>query len=526
MNLKKGCILCIHTLIMEIVKAFNENNLNIEINIKGTPDNPLFRASDVGTILDINTLRSTIRDFDETLKVVHNVHTLGGPQEVTFLTEFGLYELLFRSRKPLAKIFKKWVCNVIKEIRLNNVYKLKNESAELRNKLQVNNDENEKILLNNSSDNKLVYFGLVENYLVKFGYTKGIERRVLREHKKDFPSFVLKYTIHTEYHVELEESIKTSCRDGVLKGRRKSKEVNGKNQTELIQLDENFTIEDLYNEIIKLNEIVTNNKKLGGNGTILKYKEQIENMNSEIIELKKCLTNNGIELPKICSEYKVKTTDNNLEKYYLSFLEYFVQSRTGSEIIEIITIELYQQYIDFIKRESAELYLHCYSPFCRELAKCEHMITIRIKTDKVVDKLDNRIRGKKINVKLLGIWITEKLRNFNNTITTKIKRSAPINRSTPINSLEDEKVKMLYSFLQKIVDDSDSSTNTFKITNTELYNSYKSFSKLNDFSMVKFGSWILKCPGVTPIKNKIWFKMFNKFLCQEFLTLSKYSEPQ
>jgi hypothetical protein len=154
------------------------------------------------------------------------------------------------------------------------------------------------------------------------------------------------------------------------------------------------------------------------------------------------------------------------------------------------------------------------------------MITIRIKTDKVVDKLDNRIRGKKINVKLLGIWITEKLRNFNNTITTKIKRSAPINRSTPINSLEDEKVKMLYSFLQKIVDDSDSSTNTFKITNTELYNSYKSFSKLNDFSMHKFGSCILKCPGVTPIKNKIWFKMFNKFLCQEFLNLSKYSEPQ
>jgi len=385
------------------------------------------------------------------------------------------------------------------------------ESDKLRNKLQVNNDENEKILLNNSSDNKLVYLGLVGNYLVKFGYTKGIERRVLREHKKDFPSFVLKYTIHTEYHVELEESIKTSCRDGVLNGRRKSITVNGKNQTELIQLDENFTIEDLYNEIIKLNEIVTNNKKLGCNGTILKYTKQIENMNNEIIELKKCLKDNGIELPKICSEYRVKTTDNNLEKYYLLFLEYFVQSRTGSEIIEIITIELYQQYIDFIKRESAELYLHCYSPFCRELAKCKHMITIRIKTDKVFDKLDNRIRGKKINIKLLDIWITEKWRNFNNTITTKIKKKT----FAPINSLEDEKVKMLYSFLQKIVDDS--STNTFKITNTELYNSYKSFSKLNDFSMNKFGLWILKCPGVTPIKNKIWFKTFNKFLCQEFL---------
>lgn len=37
---------------MEIVKSFNENNLHTEIIIKGTFDNPLFRASDIGIILD------------------------------------------------------------------------------------------------------------------------------------------------------------------------------------------------------------------------------------------------------------------------------------------------------------------------------------------------------------------------------------------------------------------------------------------------------------------------------------------
>ena len=134
--------------------------------------------------------------------------------------------------------------------------KLQNESSELRNKLRINNDENEKILLNNSSNKKLVYLGLVGDDIAKFGYSKGIEQRVLYHHKKDFPSFVLKYTIHTEYHVELEESIKNSCRNGVLSGRRFNKVYNDKNQTELIQLDEEFTIEDLYNEIIKLNEII------------------------------------------------------------------------------------------------------------------------------------------------------------------------------------------------------------------------------------------------------------------------------
>ena len=72
---------------MEVVKAFNSNNLHTEIVIKGTVNEPLFRASDVGTVLDMSAIRSVIRDFDETEKVVHNTHTLGGSQQVTFLTE-------------------------------------------------------------------------------------------------------------------------------------------------------------------------------------------------------------------------------------------------------------------------------------------------------------------------------------------------------------------------------------------------------------------------------------------------------
>ena len=39
---------------MEIVKAFNENGMSQTITIKGTSTNPLFRASDIGSILEIN----------------------------------------------------------------------------------------------------------------------------------------------------------------------------------------------------------------------------------------------------------------------------------------------------------------------------------------------------------------------------------------------------------------------------------------------------------------------------------------
>ena len=79
---------------MEVVKAFNNNNLHTEIVIKGTYEEPLFRANDIGTILEISTIRSVIRDFDKTEKVVLTMHTLGGDQQVTFLTEKGLNDFI------------------------------------------------------------------------------------------------------------------------------------------------------------------------------------------------------------------------------------------------------------------------------------------------------------------------------------------------------------------------------------------------------------------------------------------------
>ncbi len=110
---------------MEIIKAFQNNELTIPINVQGTYEEPLFRASDIGIVLEISNIRTSIQDFDNSEK--HGVHTMdiiGRNQETTFLTEKGLYKILFKSRKPIAKIFIDWVCEVIKEIRLNSKYQL------------------------------------------------------------------------------------------------------------------------------------------------------------------------------------------------------------------------------------------------------------------------------------------------------------------------------------------------------------------------------------------------------------------
>ena len=126
---------------MDIVKAFNTNDLHTEIVIKGTVNDPLFRASDIGVVLEISNIRTSIMDFDESEKVVHSMNTLGGTQEVTFLTEKGLYKVLFRSRKPIAQKFQNWVCDVIKEIRVTGIYNMQKEIDKKQEELEQTKDE-------------------------------------------------------------------------------------------------------------------------------------------------------------------------------------------------------------------------------------------------------------------------------------------------------------------------------------------------------------------------------------------------
>jgi prophage antirepressor-like protein len=175
---------------MEIVKAFNENDLHTDIVIKGTYDNPLFRASDIGVILEISNIRSAIQMFDSSEKGVVTTDTLGGTQEVTFLTEKGLYKVLFKSRKPIAEKFQNWVCDIIKEIRLKGKYELekqldqaKNEIIKIEetNKNEINTKvqrEREQILLREfGTAGSIVYLIRVKSfddgtYVIKIGESR------------------------------------------------------------------------------------------------------------------------------------------------------------------------------------------------------------------------------------------------------------------------------------------------------------------------------------------------------------------
>jgi prophage antirepressor-like protein len=194
---------------MEVVKAFNDNNLHTEIVIKGTYDEPLFRANDIGEILEMSNIRAHIQNFDKSEKVVNTIDTLGGSQQVTFLTEKGLYKILFKSRKPIAEKFQNWVCEVIKEIRVNGVYDLQKEiekkNLELTQIEDVKNKEMEEKLIKQkesvllseyANSGSLVYIIKVKTftnseYIIKIGHsTKGIQNRY-NEHKTKYDECLL-----------------------------------------------------------------------------------------------------------------------------------------------------------------------------------------------------------------------------------------------------------------------------------------------------------------------------------------------
>ena len=99
-----------------------------EVRFVGSPDKPEWVASDVCAILEISKTDRALAGFDDDEKGAHTVSTPGGPQRVATVYEPGLYKLIFRSRKPQAARFRRWVFHeVLPSIRKTGAYGLHSE---------------------------------------------------------------------------------------------------------------------------------------------------------------------------------------------------------------------------------------------------------------------------------------------------------------------------------------------------------------------------------------------------------------
>lgn len=90
--------------------AFDGSDVRVVTDEQG---DTWFVAKDVCDVLELANHRSSLALLDEDERGVHTVDTLGGTQEMSIISEAGLYSLVLRSRKPQARAFKRWVTHEV-----------------------------------------------------------------------------------------------------------------------------------------------------------------------------------------------------------------------------------------------------------------------------------------------------------------------------------------------------------------------------------------------------------------------------
>lgn len=85
------------------------NFRGVPLRVFGDHENPWFIAADVCDALGLKSQRSSLALLADDEKGVHTVDTPGGPQESITVNECGLWRLVFKSRKPEAEAFKRWI---------------------------------------------------------------------------------------------------------------------------------------------------------------------------------------------------------------------------------------------------------------------------------------------------------------------------------------------------------------------------------------------------------------------------------
>lgn len=320
-----------------IVKAFENNPISI---LEEDIDNKriyYFKASDIGKALNLTNIAVSIQHYDEDERVIRKAYdTTKRLQDTVFLSSQGVYRLLYNSKKPIAKKFRKWAGNILDDIIFNESAQLKLQlekyHLEIEKQKHVTKREVEKTLKTSYDKRKVLYIiKIYENgNLYKFGYTDDIVTR-LRTHKNKIGDNIeLIYCIESENNKLLENQFKEYLYKN---NYRTKKTINDVSQTEL------FTVNDINiikTELVKMNNIIHDDKAL-----IIKLKteildlrielsknddQKVEELKNEIIELK----NERVELKQQIVDLKLLMQKENTKA---------IQSENTNIVKNIDTVE-------------------------------------------------------------------------------------------------------------------------------------------------------------------------------------------
>lgn len=191
---------------MNEIQIFNNDQFgNVRVTMNENNE-PLFCLTDVCNVIGIANARNVKSRLDEDdVRRVDSIDSLGRNQQVTFITESGLYDVIIRSDNKNAKPFRRWVTSeVLPSIRKHGVYMTENTlekallspdyliqlATKIKEEQQMRILAEEKIqrqakIIQHKSD---VIEGLVDdlplaelrqrvNQIVRYGRNKGFQER-------------------------------------------------------------------------------------------------------------------------------------------------------------------------------------------------------------------------------------------------------------------------------------------------------------------------------------------------------------
>jgi hypothetical protein len=215
------------------------------------------------------------------------------------------------------------------------------QSEELKHKLLIKDlhitnitNKRERTLLNNFNKKPILYIGYASIFQneIKFGYSDDICTRITEHKKEIYPEFTLEHVYESVYNREIERRIK---KHHILKTKIISKVYDGRfnPQTEIIQLDSKFTINDLDKIILEIKEQVES--------------REFDNLTKEILELESDNNKLKLELEKLNQIDSIKfeeiNKNNNNLKLEVEKLKFEIKKKNdtiNNDDMKIINIQL------------------------------------------------------------------------------------------------------------------------------------------------------------------------------------------
>lgn len=118
---------------MKEVVTYTFNPTNQPVRVETIDNNPWFVAKDVCDALQLTDVSMTMNRLDDDEKLTQTLLVSGQGRQMWLVNESGLYNLIFQSRKPEAKAFRKWVTSeVLPSIRKTGGYGMVSAPKALR----------------------------------------------------------------------------------------------------------------------------------------------------------------------------------------------------------------------------------------------------------------------------------------------------------------------------------------------------------------------------------------------------------